>query len=254
MALYSVPRLLPLGDCAWTVEFGDGIDPALHGRVMGLDAALAEARAAGRLSGVAEWVPSFRSLTVHADPEADGDELGRRLLDLAATAGERRVIGRRWRLPVRFGGEAGPDLDHVAAVTGHPPEAIIGLISACVFRVYMIGFLPGFPYMGGLPEALACPRRATPRTVVPARSLAVAGTMCAVYPWESPGGWHLLGRTPARLFDPAAEVRPSLLAAGDEVMWQAIDDATLARLEDEAAHGQLDHERFRVAPEAPWPG
>ena len=113
----------------------------------------------------------------------------------------------------------------------------------------MLGFMPGFPYMGGLPAKLAMPRLATPRLSVPARSLAVTGALCAIYPVASPGGWRLLGRTPLELFDPADAAAPALFAPGDEVMWQAIDAAEFARLEREP----IDRARFLVAPEAPWP-
>jgi KipI family sensor histidine kinase inhibitor len=113
--------------------------------------------------------------------------------------------------------------------------------------------MPGFPYMGGLPAELAMPRLATPRKEVPARSLAVTGELCAIYPVASPGGWRLLGRTPLNLFDPADADAPALFAPGDEVKLQPIDAAAFARLEREAAQGRLDRARFLVATEAPWP-
>jgi inhibitor of KinA len=118
------------------------------------------------------------------------------------------------------------------------------------FRVYMLGFQPGFPYMGGLPAALEMPRRATPRSVVPERSLAVAGRMCAVYPWRSPGGWHLLGRTPLALFDAARSVEPAWLRAGDEVRWAAVDRAAFDVLERSPAAGTVRREAWLDAPGA----
>ncbi len=242
------PRLLPLGDAAWTVEFGDAIDPALHGRVMGLAHALEAARGDGGLAGVVEWVASFRSLTVYFDPLAvDADQLGERLRALADSAGQVTRPGRRWRIPVLFGGEAGPDLVDVAAAGGLTPEAAVALLAATVFHVYMLGFMPGFPYMGGLPARLAMPRLATPRPRVPARSLAVTGGLCAIYPFASPGGWRLLGRTPLPLFDPADADSPALFAPGDEVMWQPIDAATFARMEQ--APERFDRAQFLVPPE-----
>lgn len=245
-----MPRLLPLGDAAWTVEFGDGIDSATHARVMGFAGVL---EAAGPLPGVLEWVPTFRSCTVHFDPLAEGAEaLGARLLELAARAPETSVAGRRWRIPVRFGGEAGPDLAELAANCKLSEPAVVARMTTTVFRVYMLGFMPGFPYMGGLPEELAMPRLATPRKTVPARSLAVTGGLCAIYPFASPGGWRLLGRTPLHVFD-ARQAAPALFAPGDAVMWQSIDDAEFARLEAEDARGRLERAAFLVAPEAPWP-
>jgi KipI family sensor histidine kinase inhibitor len=244
-----MPRLLPLGDAAWTVEFGDAIDPALHARVMGFAQALERAA----LPGVIEWVPTFRSCTVHFDPLAAGAEaLGTRLLEIAAGAPAAAVSGRRWRIPVFFGGEAGPDLAELAARRDMSEDAVVARMAAAAFRVYMLGFMPGFPYMGGLPGELAMPRLATPRKVVPARSLAVTGTLCAIYPFASPGGWRLLGRTPLSPFD-ARRPAPALFAPGDEVMWQPIDADECARLEAEDAAGRLDRAAFLVAPEAAWP-
>jgi KipI family sensor histidine kinase inhibitor len=245
-----MPRLLPLGDAAWTVEFGDAIDPAVHARVMGFAQALGKTA----LPAVIEWVPTFRSCTVHFDPLAAGAEtLGAHLLEIAAAAPAHAAAGRRWRIPVLFGGEDGPDLADLAQACGLTQQAVVETMTATVFPVYMLGFMPGFPYMGGLPEALAMPRLATPRTVVPARSLAVTGGLCAIYPVASPGGWRLLGRTPLELFDPNDTAAPALFAPGDEVMWQAIDAAEFARLETEQAEGRLDRAAFLVTPEAPWP-
>ena len=244
-----MPRLLPLGDAAWTVEFGDAIDPALHARVMGFARALEQAAP----PAVVESVPTFRSCTVHFDPLAEGaDVLGDRLLELAASAPEAAIAGRRWRIPVLFGGEAGPDLAALAANCGLTEEAVVARLCATAFRVYMLGFMPGFPYMGGLPEELAMPRLATPRKTVPARSLAVTGTLCAIYPFASPGGWRLLGRTPLNVFD-TRQSSPALFAPGDEVMWQAVDSEAFARMEAADAQGLLAREAFLVAPEAPWP-
>lgn len=246
--------LLPLGDSAWTVEFGEAIDPALHARVIGLNAAIDAASAAGELAGIVDRVPTFRSLTVHYDPFAtDGEELGWHLLRLAESAGSASSEGRHWRLPVCFDADLAPDLERLATAKGMAPEAVIDTLTATTFRVYMIGFMPGFPYMGGLPPELAMPRLASPRKAVPARSLAVTGEMCAVYPWESPGGWNLLGRTPVALFDAADETSPALLESGDQVRWQAVSRAEYERLENELASGHRSRSSFLVTPEAPWP-
>ncbi len=248
------PLLLPLGDSAWTVEFGDRIDPALHARVMGLAGALHAAREAGELAGIVDLVPTFRSLTVHYDPLAiDGEQLGARLLQLAEAAGSSTSDGRHWLLPVCCDGELAPDLERLAEAKRMGTETVIALLAATTFRVYMIGFMPGFPYMGGLPPALAMPRLASPRKAVPARSLAVTGEMCAVYPWESPGGWNLLGRTPVALFDAADEAAPALLESGDQVRWRIVERAEYDHLVGELAAGRLRRTDFLVAAEAAWP-
>ena len=150
------------------------------------------------------------------------------------------MIGCRWHIPVCFEPEFAPDLDELAAAKGLQTSAVVELMTSTVFSVYMLGFLPGFPYLGGLPAACDMPRLATPRKVVPARSIAVTGQMCAAYPWESPGGWRLLGRTPVRLFDPANPRRPALLAPGDEVRWRAVDRDTYAAIDAQCGRGDFE--------------
>ncbi|SIQ32303.1 sensor histidine kinase inhibitor, KipI family [Aromatoleum tolulyticum] len=234
-------RLLSVGDAAWTVEFGNAIDPAIHGRVLGFSSLLDALSSDGRLEGVVEWVPTFRSVTVHFDPlRADALALHDLLAELAGKSGSLSAAGCRWHIPVCFDASCAPDLDEVAAAKGMGREDVVRLMTETVFTVYMLGFLPGFPYLGGLPEALDMPRLATPRKVVPSRSIAIAGRMCAAYPWQSPGGWRLLGRTPVRLFDPANARRPALLAPGDQVVWQAIDTDTYEALDEECAAGRFD--------------
>lgn len=238
-------RLLSVGDTAWTVEFGSDIDPAIHGRVLGFCSLLDTLSGDGRLDGVVEWVPTFRSVTVHFNPEqTDAMALHGLLGELATKSGILSAAGCHWHIPVCFDADCAPDLADVAAAKGMTPEAVVQLLTGSVFSVYMLGFLPGFPYLGGVPEVLDMPRLASPRKVVPARSIAIAGRMCAAYPWESPGGWRLLGRTPVRLFDAANSRRPALLAPGDQVVWEAIDRATYEELDRECAAGHFDLARL----------
>lgn len=248
----TYPRLLPLGDAALTFEFGDRIDSGVHAKVMGLAELIAAARrlcSEPLLAAVVDVVPSFRSLTVHFDPLAvDAAEIGQCLTRLAAASAPVVYEGRHWRLPVCFEGDLAPDLDRVAAACGLGRDEVVALMSSTAFRVYMIGFMPGFPYMGGLPAVLNVPRLASPRKRVPARALAIAGEMCAVYPWESPGGWNLIGRLPLPLFAARAEP-PALLAAGDVVEWQVIDHATYQELEQALGTGDFDASRFLVSGE-----
>ena len=239
----SGPRLLPLGDAAWTVEFGERIDPALHGRVLGLLEAVERVRTEEAFAGIVDLMPTFRSLTVCYDPRlCDGERLGEALLSLARTTEAVRRDGRHWRLPVCFDEDFAPDLDDLAEAKGLTREAVIERLLGTAFRVYMIGFMPGFPYMGGLPEALEMPRLKSPRKAVPARSLAVAGTMCAIYPWESPGGWRLLGRTPVPLFSVCDEASPALLSSGDRVSWRAVARDEFTSLEEAALAGRLSRD------------
>lgn len=239
------PRVRPLGDRALTIEFGCEISPATHARVMGFAADLERRHQRGALPGVVEWVPAFASLTLHFDDTLeDLASTGEALLQLAADARPLARAATRWGIPVCFAAEFAPDLDRLAEARGLDPAEVIRKMCSTEFRVYMLGFLPGFPYLGGLPAECELPRRATPRRAVPARSLAVAGRMCAVYPWESPGGWHLLGRTPVRLFDLGHPTRPALFSPGDVVRWYAIDPSSYRQLDRQASQGDLPRERF----------
>lgn len=233
-------RLLDAGDGAVTIEFGDQITSQLVGRVAALDKLLQAARERGELAGVVETMPTFRSLTVLYDPL----QTSRAALDpvLTALASQSDAAptanGRRWRLPVCYGGEFGADLADVASATGLSPDAVVQLHADTELSVYMIGFMPGFPFMGDLPSALDMPRRREPRLRVPAGSVAITGSLTAIYPWQSPGGWQLIGRCPVPLFD-AAAATPSLLAPGDTVRFEAITAQRLAELEAAITAGEL---------------
>lgn len=242
----ATPRLLALGDSAWTVEFGDVIDPGLNARVMNLADQLRAVRDTDEaFASVLDVVPTFRSLTVHYDPlRADAGALGERLLALAAAVDDRVREGRHWRLPVCFDEDFAPDLAALVRAKGLSVQEVIEQLTQASLRVYMIGFMPGFPYMGGLPPSLAMPRLATPRKLVPAQSLAVAGEMCCVYPWDSPGGWNLLGRTPVPLFSLACGDQPAWLAAGDQVRWYAVDRGDYERLAADLVAGRTPREAF----------
>lgn len=236
-------RLLDLGDTALTLELGDRVDPAINASVMAARDAL------GRPAGIRDVVPTYRSLTVHYDPEVlSRDELAARLRRAAQAAPrEESAPVTRWRIPVLFGGEHGPDLPAVARATGRSAAAVVDALCGSELRVFMIGFLPGFPYLGELPEWLRLPRLATPREAVPANSLAIAGAQAAIYPWPSPGGWHLLGRTPARLFDLADAGRPALLAPGDRVSFTAVDREEFDRLAAAVATGRSRRDHWQLA-------
>ncbi len=211
-------RFLPAGDRALTIEFGDRIDRGLSREVLRLDRII---RAAPP-QGVVETVPTFRSLLVHYDPLVTSRaDLERAITGLTGDDKDGAAAARLWRIPVCYEGEFAPDLGDVAQSTGLAPAKIVALHSSVRYHVYMLGFLPGFPYMGDLPPQLALPRRANPRVRVPPGSIAIATTLTAIYPFESPGGWHLIGATPIRLFDPSGDP-PALLAAGDLLAFEPI--------------------------------
>ena len=216
-------KMHALGDAAVTIEFGEEIDRAASARVMAAKRAIE----AASVAGLREFVPTFRSLTVHYDPSAIGfDTLVARLgdLDLPASAGE--APGRTWRVPVLYDG---PDLEDVARAAGLSPSEAAELHAGTSYHVYMLGFLPGFAYLGDLPEKLRLPRLKEPRTRVPPGSVALADQLTAIYPVQSPGGWRLIGRTPLRLFDHRADP-PSLFQPGDAVNFVAVDRSEFERL------------------------
>jgi inhibitor of KinA len=211
-------RFLPCGDTAVTVEFGDRIDRVVSEAVLRLNAFVR----AANLHGVVETVPTFRSLTVHYDPlAADGASLIPEIEELIDHGRGEAKPPKLWRVPACYATSHAPDLADVAHRTGLAADEIVRLHSTTRFHIYMLGFAPGYPYMGDLPEAIALPRRTDPRTRVPAGSIAIAGAMTAVYPVESPGGWHLIGATPIRLFDPRWP-RPALFNPGDAVRFEPI--------------------------------
>ena len=220
-----------LADDAWLLHFGTEtppIDDAINARVH---------RAAARIHDDApawlrDLVPAYASLAVFFDPDAvDATAVERwldaRLADDSLTADD--TTSRCIEIPVVYGGDFGEDLDSAARELGLSPGALAERHAAATYTVAMIGFAPGFPYLSGLDPALALPRLATPRTRVPAGSVAIGGAQTGLYPRESPGGWRLIGRTPLRLFDPT-RASPSLLAPGDRVRFVATDAHAFARL------------------------
>lgn len=226
-------RFLPSGDTALVVEFGDRIDRALNARVLRLNAAVR----AACLPGVVETLPTFRSLMVHYDPLKTASaalvKSLERLLD-EGVAQSREV--KRWRIPACYAQQHGPDLAEVAERTGLSADEVVRLHSQTEYLVYMVGFSPGFPYMGDAPPPLALPRRTDPRVRVPAGSVAIAAGMTSVYPVESPGGWHLIGATPAQLFDLSWQ-EPALLRAGDSVCFEPIKASDYDRIRAAVAAG-----------------
>jgi KipI family sensor histidine kinase inhibitor len=226
-------RFLSQGDRALVVEFGDRVDRALSEAVLGLAALVA----AAAIPGIIETVPTFRSLLVHYDPLVTGRaELEAAIADLAGRGPPPGRGARLWRIPYCAEGEFAPDLAEVASLTGLTADAVVALHTSVHYHVYMLGFLPGFPYLGDLPAALALPRRADPRLKVPAGSIAIATSLSAIYPYESPGGWHLIGTTPVRLFD-LARPHPALMAAGDRVVFDPINAAQFAAIRRRVERG-----------------
>jgi KipI family sensor histidine kinase inhibitor len=211
-------RLIPFGDDALLLTLGDHVDPDLAARAQAIATAIDEAR--GDEPGLGRAVPAHASVLVPFDPLALEHEAVAAIVRRATgrprtpagTVDERTPI----EIAVRYGGADGPDLDEVAAVHDLRPGDVVELHSGAEYRVLFLGFAPGFAYLGGLPAPLVTPRRATPRTRVPAGSVGIAGEQTGVYPLAMPGGWQLIGRTEARLWD-VTRRSPALLRPGDAV-------------------------------------
>ncbi|MCK4721851.1 MAG: 5-oxoprolinase subunit PxpB [Dehalococcoidia bacterium] len=210
--IYEEPRFLTGGDRAIFVEFGDAIDPQINRRVRHLMLSLQRER----VGGIVEIVPSYRSLLVYFEPQQIDRSKLRQTLHLLAqqTREEGLPKPRLIEIPTVYGGEYGPDLEFVAEHNNLSLPQVIQIHTGTPYLVYMIGFLPGFPYLGGMSPKIATPRLETPRTKVPAGSVGIAGIQTGIYPAESPGGWQLIGRTPLKLFDPSREP-PALFQTGD---------------------------------------
>ena len=212
----TYPRLVPAGDSAILIELGSEIDPEINSQVF----ALADSVEAAEIAAVVELIPTYRSLLVSYDPiiskyDEMRDRLNNFVTELEAiveAAGESRIV----ELPVVYGSEDGPDLDSVAEHAGISVQEVIDIHSGVDYRVYMIGFPPGFPYLGGLDKRIATPRLKTPRISVPAGSVGIAESQTGVYSNASPGGWQLIGRTASALFD-VNKSSPSLITPGSKV-------------------------------------
>lgn len=211
-------RYVPLGDSAITVLLGEGISRSLSGEVL----QVADALRAASLAGVTEVVPAYASLGISYNPlEVRFDELLERVrpvVESARAAGPSvgSQIPRTIRIRTRYDGD---DLAEVAERTGHTADEVIALHSGREYYVYVIGFVPGFAYLGELDPSLALPRRSAPRNRVPAGSVGIAEEQTGVYPFATPGGWHLIGRTDVKMFDPD-RAEPALLRVGDRVVFE----------------------------------
>ena len=212
-------RIVPAGDSALVVEFEDRIDPVVNARTV----AFADAVQAAAISGVRDVVPSYRSVAIYFDPlRTDYDKLMSTLeAELARPAVDARAGRAPIRIPVCYGGEFGPDLPQVAAFAKMSEKEVISIHASATYRVFMVGFVAGFAYMGTVDERIALPRHSTPRGRVPLGTVGIAGVQTGIYPAETPGGWQLIGRTPVKPFD-ASRAEPFLMKAGDSVQFYPV--------------------------------
>lgn len=217
--IYEEPRFLSGGDKAIFVEFGDAIAPELNRRVRNLMLTVQ----AKKISGVIETVPTYRSLLVYFDPrQISAKKLRETLYSLTQPLAESGLPKPKLiEIPTAYGGEYGPDLEFVAAYNGLSVPEVVEIHIGTPYLIYMIGFVPGFPYLGGMSPRIVTPRMETPRAKITAGSVGIAGNQTGIYPVESPGGWRLIGRTPLKLFDPSREPL-ALFQAGDYLTFVSI--------------------------------
>jgi inhibitor of KinA len=207
-------EILSSGEAAVLVKLGEQIDMSLNQQVHRLDQKFIQAP----LVGIVEIVPAYASLLIHYDPTVLSEPVVIAWIERCACRMDEGLLAepRLVEIPIFYGGVNGPDLESLARAHELSVEEVIRLHSQAIYTVYMTGFTPGFPYLGGLPDLLVTPRLETPRSSVRAGSVGIAGSQTGIYPVESPGGWQIIGYTPTRLFDPFREP-PALLSAGDQV-------------------------------------
>lgn len=219
--MYENAKFLAAGDSSVFMEFGNSISPEINAKIRNVVKGIESSA----IKGITELLPTYRSIQIMYNPlELGYDELIALLRDLESSlpegdGGDYRIV----EIPTIYGGDYGPDLDFVADHNQLSVEEVIKIHTSTDYLLYMLGFTPGFSYLGGMSDKIATPRLKTPRTVIPAGSAGIAGTQTGIYPIDSPGGWQLIGCTPLKMYDPTAEP-PILLKAGDYVRFVSITE------------------------------
>lgn len=235
--IYDRPRFLPGGDKALFIEFGNAITPELNHQVRRWLLAIQKTK----IPGIIETVPTYRSLLLYYDPLQIGpNELRKKLEALEQKAEDYEFPKPKvTEIPTVYGGEYGPDLEFVAQLNGLSADEAVQIHTGNAYLIYMLGFMPGFAYLGGVSPRIATPRLETPRIKTPSGSVGLAGDATAIYPAESAGGWRLIGRTPLKLFDPHREP-PALLQPGNYVVFVSITPEEFARIREEVDQGTYE--------------
>ncbi|MBV1820295.1 5-oxoprolinase subunit PxpB [Clostridium cochlearium] len=239
--MYKETKYLTAGDKALTIEYGNEISEDISSKVRSMMVALET----NKIDGIVEIVPTYRSLMVHYNPLIIGyDDLVNKLKSLEnkledISLPEPEVI----EIPTVYGGEYGPDIENVAKHNKITVEEVIKIHSSKEYLIYMLGFTPGFPYLGGMDEKIATPRLKSPRTKITKGSVGIAGSQTGIYPIDSPGGWQLIGRTPLKLYDPNREV-PILLKAGNYIKFVPISEKEYKTIEEALNDGTYKYKTY----------
>ena len=227
-------RVLTAGDSSLLIEFGNEISPEINRRI----AAVVELMREQHIEGVVDVIPAFCSLLVNYDPRVAGyEKMKKRLeslvrVDIKVGQTKRKIF----EIPVLYGGEYGPDLASIADHAGISEDEVVLIHSSKDYLIYMLGFLPGFCYLGGLDERIHTPRLSNPRLRIRAGSVGIGGSQTGIYPLDSPGGWQLMGMTPIKTYDPEREI-PILVEAGNYIRFVPIDEEQYKRIQAQVAEG-----------------
>jgi KipI family sensor histidine kinase inhibitor len=233
--MYNEIKYIPAGDKSVVMEFGNSIKPEINAKIRNMVTAVEE----NSIKGILEIIPTYRSILIIYDPlQIQYNSLVKYLKETLsrlgnASEGEIRIV----ELPTVYGGEYGPDIEFVANHNNLTVEEVIKLHSSIDYLLYMLGFTPGFGYLGGMSKKIETPRLQVPRTKIPAGSTGIAGSQTGIYPIDSPGGWQLIGRTPVKLYDPLG-TPPILLNAGDFVRFIPISEEEYLKIQEEIKNGK----------------
>ena len=228
--MYEKAQYLICGDSALNIEFGNEISEEINKKIR-VAAALIENR---EISGISEVVPTYRSLMIHYDPLIiEYEELISILKGIEENIKNVELYSPEIiEIPVLYGGQYGPDIENVVMHNKLTVEEVIKIHTSAEYLIYMLGFTPGFPYLGGMDKRIATPRLHSPRTKIPAGSVGIAGEQTGIYPVQSPGGWQLIGSTPIELFNPDSE-NPILLKSGNHIVFKSIDEEEYMKIKEE---------------------
>lgn len=230
-------KIFTAGDSSVLIEFGQEISPKINARIT----ALVHLMKAQHIEGVTDMIPAFASLLINYDPRVISYNMLRERLEklLKLEVSEEASAARVFEIPVCYGGEYGPDLQNIADHAGLTPQEVIDIHCSKDYLIYMLGFLPGFSYLGGLDERIHTPRLANPRIRIPAGSVGIGGSQTGIYPLDSPGGWQLLGLTPVKTYDPDREV-PILFEAGDYIRFVPVTQDQFLEIKERVERGEYE--------------